>query len=78
MKATMDMTTGLWEKELTPDVRLVSDDSSLPRDGYKMYPVPHAGLHEYVSAQPLYAGMPVEVATQDVGRFISRMDGLAS
>lgn len=74
MKATMDMTTGQWEIDLAPDVRFASDDLPFPREVHKN-PVSHARLCELTPMQPLYAGMPVGLATEDVDRFISRMDG---
>lgn len=78
MKTTMDMTTGLWETDIAPDNGFVSDDSSPFRKAHRLDPAPLAGLCEYVPVKSLYAGMPVEVATQDVERFISLMEDAVS
>lgn len=75
MKITMDMTTGLWETDIGSDIRCASDDSSSLRKVHMLDPAPLAGLCEYEPVKTPYVGMPVEVATQDVERFISRMEG---
>ncbi len=78
MISMMDMTTGRWDNSYTaPDARLASDASSTCLADYKANPPQYAGLCEYATARPLYAGMPVALATQDLDDFFARMDGFA-
>ena len=75
MISMMDMTTGRWEKEDTAHAaRCAAGDGTRSPDASQANPQLSAGLCEYVIAQPLYAGMPVEVATQNLDDFLFRMD----
>lgn len=76
MISMMDMTTGLWEKESTDHVvRFASGDFTPLPDAPEANPPLQGGLGEYVTARLPYAGMPVAMALQDMGDYLSRMDG---
>lgn len=78
MISMMDMTTGQWDNSYKVlDDRLASDASAPLMDDYRANPPLLAGLCEHATARPLYAGMPVALATQDLDDFLARMDGSA-
>ncbi|BCB26241.1 hypothetical protein SKTS_11270 [Sulfurimicrobium lacus] len=73
MISTMEMATGQWERgDTVPDAPVLGNSTA-----YAVPPQVQAGLCEHEAAWPLHAGMPADLATQDLEDFLSRMAGPA-